>query len=78
MNHRIHFKLSWSVQQILSHPEKLILLIEESSSTQYANWLSYAKNGIDCRLFAVMNCLHIFDGEAINESIFTQQHITTF
>ena len=33
-------------------------------------------NGIDCGLFAVMNCLHIFDGVAINPSIFTQEHIT--
>ena len=32
-------------------------------------------NGIDCRLFAVMDCLHIFDGVAINPSIFTQEHI---
>ena len=33
-------------------------------------------NGIDCGLFAVMNCLHILDGVAINPSIFTQEHIT--
>ena len=33
-------------------------------------------NGIDCGLFAVMNCLHIFDGVAINPLIFTQEHIT--
>ena len=72
MNQRIHFKLSWSVQQILSHPEKLFLLTEGSPTTCYANWLSYAKNGIDCGLLAVMNCLHIFDGAATNESIFTQ------
>ena len=33
-------------------------------------------NGIDCGLFAVMNCLHIFDDVAINPSIFAQEHTT--
>ena len=32
--------------------------------------------GIDCGLFAVMNCLHIVDGVAINPLIFTQEQIT--
>ena len=59
MNQRIHFKLSWSVQQILSHHEKAFLSIEGIPSTCCANWLSYTKDGIDCGLFAVMNCLHI-------------------
>ena len=34
------------------------------------------RNGINCGLFAAMNCLHIFGGVPITESIFTQQLIT--
>ena len=32
-------------------------------------------NGIDCRLFAVVICLHIFEGTHIGPHIFTQYEI---
>ena len=35
------------------------------------------RNGIDSGVLPVMNGLHIFDGVYINQSIFTQNHITT-
>ena len=35
------------------------------------------ENGIDCGLFAVMICLYIFNRVPIDQSIFSQQHITS-
>ena len=34
------------------------------------------QNGIDCGLFAVIICLHIFDGAEVGPHIFTQYQIT--
>ena len=75
MSKRIHFQPSWCVQQILSRPKKLILPIEGSASTCYTNSLSYTKKWN--RPLVVKHCLCLFDRVAINESIYTQQHITT-
>ena len=77
MNQRIHFKPSWSVQQILSHPKKLILSIDGSFSTHYAKLVVLCKEWNRLWNVCGMNFLPLFDGVAINESRFTQQQITT-
>ena len=75
MYQRIHCKPGWSIQQILSQTEEMFMSIEEVLQYIVQIGCPTQRNGIDCGLFAVMNCLHIFDGVAVNPSIFTQEHI---
>ena len=66
----IHCKLSWSIQQILSQTkEEMFMPVEKSCNVQIG--CPTQTNGIECGLFVVMNCLHIFDGVAISPLIFT-------
>ena len=60
MYQRIHCKPSWCIQQFFLKPKK-------KCSCQFKKILQHIvqtgcpaqMNGINCRLFAVMNCLHI-------------------
>ena len=41
--------------------EEMFMPVEESFTMHCTNWFPTQTNGIDCGLFAVVNCLHIFD-----------------
>ena len=70
MYQRIHCKPSWSFQQILSQTkEEMFMPVKKVLQCIVQIGCPTQMNGIDCGLFAVMNCSHIFDGVAINPSI---------
>ena len=74
-NHFISCDLAQSFQQVCSQVHELIFNITTVLENTTENPLPQQVNSINCGLFAMPNCLHIFEGMIIDRSIFTQQHI---
>ena len=55
MFQRVHCKLDWNVQQILSQTEEMIMSVEEVLQHVVQTGCPTQMNGIDCGLFAVMS-----------------------
>ena len=74
-NHFISCDLAQSFQQVCSQVHELIFNITTVLENTTENPLPQQVNSVNCGLFAMPNCLHIFEGMIIDRSIFTQQHI---